>query len=231
MAEIIRFCDVENLQKKAANLIKTALSDCLSKKSTAIFAICGGSSVAGIFTELAELDIEWGKVHFFMADERLVPIDDPESNYKLAFDTLLGSLLESGKLDESNLHPFRTDLSVEEGLELYNREFSELGGQIAVSLLSAGPDGHIASLFPDHPSISDSNSGFIAVDNSPKPPAKRISASRRMLEQAGCNILIVAGQAKAHALANATDDSMPVEQCPARIAAQSSSSFILTDIK
>ena len=231
MAEILRFCDVENLQNNAAILIKNALIDYLADNDTAIAAICGGSSVAGLYQKLAQMELEWDRVHFFMADERLVPIDDLESNFKLAMDTLFKPLLESGKLSESNLHPFGTDLTIDEGLARYNSDFQELGGRIAVLILSAGPDGHIASLFPNHPSVADASDGFIAVENSPKPPASRISASHKMLEAAANSILIVAGQAKADALVNIEDESMMIEQCPAKIVTSNQNSIVLTDIK
>ena len=231
MAEIIRFCNAENLQKNAAVFIKTALTAYLASNKTAIMAICGGSSVAGIFAKMVDQDLEWGRVHFFMADERLVPIDDPDSNFKLAKDTLFTPLIYSGKLTEANLHPFRTDLDIPEALAKYNEDFQGLGGQISVSLLSAGPDGHIASLFPNHPSVADASEGFIAVDNSPKPPAKRISASRKILEAAASSVLVVAGQSKAEALAKIESGSGAVEDCPARIITGSDRSYVLTDIE
>ncbi len=231
MAEIIRFCNVENLHKNAVVLIENALNEYLRLNDNAIMAICGGSSVAGIFTQMANLELEWERVHFFMADERLVPIDNPDSNYKLAMDTLFKRLQENGKLNEANLHPFRTDLAVEEGLAKYNREFIELGGKIALSLLSAGPDGHIASLFPNHPSVSDFSTGYIAVDNSPKPPAGRISASRKMLEEAASSILLVTGQGKADALRNIETETMSIEGCPSKIIYNANNSYILSDIQ
>ena len=98
--------DKEELEKKAADIIADNINDMLTKQDKVVFAVPSGRSVAGIFKNLKEKKIPWKKVHVFMVDERFVPIEDDESNFKLAKDNFIDGLLSKGILPKQNVHPF-----------------------------------------------------------------------------------------------------------------------------
>jgi len=74
-------------------------------------------------------------------------------------------------------------------LQEYSEKLKAHSNSLDIILLSAGEDGHIASLFPEHDSIENNEEYFITVSNSPKPPDKRISASRKLLSKSKVGIL------------------------------------------
>ncbi len=230
MLEILRFCDVENVQKNSAALIASCLSSVLATKDSAILAICGGRSVSGVFTHLLNKNIPWSRVHFFMADERWVPLDSPDSNYKLAKDTFWGDMIDSGKISETNIHPFVIGADIDGAISDYNDQLNEFGGAFDIVLLSIGEDGHIASLFPYHDSIRDSVSkGYILVEESPKPPARRISASKYLIKNSKYALLMATGESKRQALTALDDEVYDEVDCPAKIIKSVPCSYLLTD--
>ena len=231
MFEILRFCDVENLQKNAASLIACCLNSVLASKGTAVLALCGGRSAAGVFKHLSSQKIDWSRVHIFMADERCVPIDSPESNYKLALDSFFGDIVKKGIMPAANLHPFIAGDNLEDSLADYNQQLAEYGGIFDMVLLSIGEDGHIASLFPYHASIKDSESdSFILVNDAPKPPARRISASKNLIKKSKCSLLMVIGEDKRQAFISMDDEVYDAVDCPAKLVKTIPCSYLLTTL-
>ena len=118
-------------------------------------------------------------VHFFWADERCVPPDDTESNFRLANELLFAPL----KISESQIHRIRGELppetaAAQAAAELRRFASSNANGQPVLDLifLGMGEDGHVASLFPDEMEIAGSDKAvYRAVNNSPKPPPNRIT--------------------------------------------------------
>lgn len=171
-----------------------------------VFAVCGGRSVEGIFAALAaRTDLHWPSIHLFLVDERVVAADHPDSNQRQVQAALVEPLFQRAGLPAASLHGF--DLPQRPAMadaaaaaEACNGALLALGGRFDAVLLSAGEDGHVASLFPGHRSIDDPSAGYIAFDDSPKPPPGRISASRRLLMGARSAALVFAGEAKRAAL-------------------------------
>ncbi|WP_027339440.1 6-phosphogluconolactonase [Halonatronum saccharophilum] len=221
-----------NLERDAAKEIANTIEELLRVKSEVVVGIVGGSSVAGVFSNLLDIEVEWANVHFFMADERLVPLDSDESNFKLAKKTFLNQLLEEGQLSEDNLHPFRYDSDKDDyGLEGYNGEFESLGAKFDIFLLSSGEDGHIASLFSNHQSIKDQSNLYILVEDSPKLPPKRISASRKQILGAKKAIILFFGESKAQAYNSFISEGVSIEDCPARLLFKIKDSLAFVDVK
>ena len=118
-------------------------------------------------------------VQFFWADERCVPPDDTESNFRLANELLFAPL----KISESQIHRIRGELppetaAAQAAAELRRFASSNANGQPVLDLifLGMGEDGHVASLFPDEMEIAGSDKAvYRAVNNSPKPPPNRIT--------------------------------------------------------
>lgn len=129
-----------------------------SGKEKLNMGICGGRAMPSLLEHIE--DLPWAKIHLYLVDERWVPMNDTESNYRQLIDEGLGKFIQTGILPKSNLHPFDIN-SITPGTYGVDR--------FDIILVSMGEDGHIASLFPgrDH-----GTAGYITVDESPKPQAE-----------------------------------------------------------
>ena len=211
------------LEQAAAEFLTESIEKVLEQKSLATFAIAGGTSVAGIFELLRSTKVEWDKVHFFMLDERWVPEDHEDSNVRL----LREHLTDHIDIPSENIHVF----DIEKGVESYQHEFEACGGHVDVALVGAGPDGHIASLFPGHPGLFIDTNGYFEISDSPKPPPRRITLSQKTISEIDYATLLFFGDGKKEALQNFTNPNVSVEQCPAKIVQNISSHKVFTDIE
>ncbi len=173
-------------------------------------ALSGGRITQKFFLSTAEKGlargVSFGHVHFFWADERCVPPDDPESNFKLADDLLFDPL----KISESQIHRLRGELPPEESVVQANAEISRIvssdGGQTILDLilLGMGEDGHVASLFQNarFETTKDAKckGPFIFVPDSPKPPPHRISLDFNTIVAARQVWVLASGKGKEDAL-------------------------------
>ncbi|MGB7769157.1 MAG: 6-phosphogluconolactonase [Verrucomicrobiia bacterium] len=150
-------------------------------------------------------------VHFFWADERCVPPDDPESNFHLANGLLFTPL----KITENRIHRLRGEDSPKAAVKIAEEELCRIvslnpGGQPVLDLvfLGMGEDGHVASLFPDAPGeVVNCAAPFLFIDNSPKPPPKRISLSYAAIAAARRVWVLISGAGKEMALRESLDFS------------------------
>ncbi len=222
-----------DLDRRAVSIIEKSASGLLAKKEYLVLAIPGGRSVVGIFKLLKETNsIDWEKIHIFMLDERLVPPDDAESNFKLAGDLFIDSLIQKRSIPRANIHPFIYDKKRSSlGINTYEDELKNFGGSYDIILLSSGEDGHIGGLYPGHHSIRDDSKYYIIMDDSPKPPPARMSSSRKLILRSKAAIVLFLGEEKKMALQAFTDPETDYVSCPAKIAGQVEKSFVLTDMK
>ncbi len=148
-------------------------------------------------------------VHFFWADERCVPPDDRESNFRLANELLFVPL----KISESQIHRIRGELPPEAAAVHAASEISKIvplskNGQPVLDLifLGMGEDGHVASLFPseDEATRSD-NAVYRAVKNSPKPPPNRVTLGYAAIVAARQVWVLASGAGKKAALGASLD--------------------------
>ena len=222
----------KSLEIKAAQLIARKIRQYLKSQDKVTFAIPGGTSVSGIFKLLKNQKIQWQKVHIFMVDERLVPTNSPDSNFLLAKNAFLDYLTENYILPKANLHPFTYfNLPLEQAINAYKNELREISHRFDIVLLSAGEDGHVASLYPNHETINYSEESFIITNTSPKPPRRRISASRKLIQKSQTAILLFFGNKKHQAYKNFLNKEMTIQDCPAKLVNTIEDSYVLTDIK
>lgn len=214
----------DHLEQRAAKIISESIRSILQKKDLLIMGIVGGSSVANVFEHLCKEDVAWEKIHLFMIDERLVPLDHQDSNYGLALPYF------KDVFPEKNLHPFTFEQGKEqEGIEQYQTLMEQHGGKYDLVLVSSGEDGHIAALFPEHHSVQSEQPFFLTMDDSPKMPPNRMTASRQLIQRAEVGLLLFFGTGKAAAFANFQQDSVPLEQCPSKMIKNIGQHYILTD--
>jgi 6-phosphogluconolactonase len=139
------------------------------------FAVCcsGGSTPRRLYEVLAAPAIAarfpWERVHWFWGDERFVPPDHPDSNYRMVHDALFSRVT----VPTSNIHAVPTvNLSPEQAAAAYERTLKGFYGAdtidsarplFDVTLLGIGEDGHTASLFPGHPALAERHHWALAV--------------------------------------------------------------------
>jgi len=210
----------EQLPKQASTIIEQELNNLTKEKEKVVFAVCGGRNVAAIFDIIKNKNIEWNKIHFFIIDERQVPIDDNESNYLL----LKEHLTDHINIPKENIHPYHYDKDIKE----YEEELTKIQNYYDIVLLSAGEDGHIAGLYPNHHSIKDETEYFITMNDSPKPPKERMSSSKKLIEKSSTAIIMFNGNAKKDAYDLFRDEKLSFTQCPAKIINKCKKTYILT---
>jgi 6-phosphogluconolactonase len=155
--------------------------------------------------------IAWRSVHVFFADERAVPPDDPESNLRLARETLIAP----AGIPAGNVHRMKGDAR---DLESAAREYEALLAEpLDVLILGVGEDGHTASLFPGSPLVGEAARRVAPVLDAPKPPPRRITVTPRAIHEARRVIVLASGEAKAAAVAAALEGRVGPGEVPARL--------------
>jgi 6-phosphogluconolactonase len=220
------------LLEKAARHLGEKLREVLAVREQVNLAVPGGRSVVTIFAAMLNEPVDWARVHFFILDERLVPIDHPDSNYKLLLDHLITPLVRAGAVSQENAHPFILDpASPDRGAGRYERVLAGQGFRYDIILLSAGEDGHVGALFPRHHSLADTHHGFIVMDDAPKPPPERMTSSLSLLRTAQAAILLFVGEAKREAFDKFNDIACPIVDCPAKLVLSMKDAAVFTELK
>lgn len=180
-------------------------------------ALTGGGFAQALHAEVArradQYTIDWTAIDFWWSDERFVPRASPDRNALQAREALLD------RVGATRVHEMPTPdsaCSVDEGARAYEAEVRASGaGQFDLVLLSMGPDGHVASLFPGSPQAGATDRIAVGVTGSPKPPPTRITLTLEALNRSDRVWLFAAdsgpGGAKEEAFnrARANDPEIP----------------------
>lgn len=199
------FNDSNELAEQLARDFKQAVSEKAASGGSLTVALSGGHTPKTFFEVLADQyrdSIEWDKVVFFWGDERCVPPDNDESNFKMTNGALLSKIV----IPEENVHrvkgedpPHNEALRYEQEI----REFIPSGGngfpRFDWIFLGMGPDGHTASLFPGAPTLEEREK-ICVVATHPETGQKRISVTFPVLNNAKRVSFLVAGDSKAPVL-------------------------------
>jgi 6-phosphogluconolactonase len=163
--------------------------------------LAGGTTPARCYELLADLQVEWGRVTVLFGDERCVRPNHPDSNYRMARETLLD------RVSPATVHRMPAELGPEEGAAEYQAVVAALA-PLDMVVLGIGEDGHTASLFPGHPVLRAK--GLVAgVRDSPKPPPERVTLTMAALQGARQVIILATGAGKAKAVAMAKRQEVP----------------------
>jgi 6-phosphogluconolactonase len=215
--ELIPFASADELASRAASAWLDEIESANRAGKTHCVALSGGRITQKFFAATVELakarKTSFAPVHFFWADERCVPPTDPESNFKLANELLFAPL----KISANRIHRIRGEDSPQAAVNIAEAELRRIApadknGQPALDLifLGMGEDGHVASLFPGAPpEILNCSSPYLAIENSPKPPPRRISLSYAAIAAAGQVWALVSGAGKEAALRESLRDGGP----------------------
>jgi len=199
----------------AAEEILQEIESAVELNGRCSIALAGGSTPEPVYRELARPAmaerLPWGLLDVFFSDERCVPPDHPDSNYRMAWNTLLhGSPLEPGQIHRMKGEWQDHDAAAAE----YQ---SVLPPRIDVLLLGMGEDGHTASIFPGSPAIDERTRLVVAV-RSPRPPEWRITLTPPAIEKAGTVMVLASGCRKAPMVARAIRGSFDPINVPVQLA-------------
>jgi 6-phosphogluconolactonase len=200
--------DAASLVASVAARFLTKVIDLLDEHDSIDVCLTGGTAGIGVLAAVGENPardgIDWSRVSFWWGDERYLPRGDADRNETQARAALLDDL----PLPAENVHAFPApgeQATIEEAAAAY---VAELGDTVFdITFLGVGPDGHIASLFPDHASVLETVAKVVAETDSPKPPPLRLSLTLPVINASERIWLVMAGADKAGALGLALADA------------------------
>ena len=209
--EIVLHDDADAVAEALAARLLARLADLQAAGREPQLCLTGGRIATKAYTKLAAEGsgsaVDWSRVDLWWGDERFVPRDDADRNAGPTLELLRGPLgLPADRVHEMPSSDGGADLDA--AAEAYDAELA--GSVFDVCLLGLGPDGHVASLFPEHPS-SHAAGRVIAVRNSPKPPPDRISLTLDVINRSAEVWFVVSGADKADAAALALSGAGPVQ--------------------
>jgi 6-phosphogluconolactonase len=215
--------DADHLARSVAEALIARVAAAQVVHATASVVLTGGGIGVAVLEHVAALAadpprrrVDWTAVDFWWGDDRFVPADDDERNEKAA----RRALLDPVGVPAERVHPIPPSdgpfPEPEDAAAWYAGELAAAappGRELArldVLLLGMGPEGHVASIFPRSPAASDQRP-VVAVRDCPKPPPTRISLGFTAINSAEEIWLLVAGKAKAPAVARALSGADPLE--------------------
>ncbi|KAK0465358.1 uncharacterized protein EV420DRAFT_1637498 [Desarmillaria tabescens] len=213
------FPSVDKLVDSFAEFIIKAQRESIDKKGRFTIALSGGSLPNVLKGLIGHPGVKWDKWQVFYADERVVPLDDPDSNHLACMKTLFSKV----PIPASHIHTIDTSLldDLEELSDAYEKELIKefAHGDSArfpvfdLILLGVGPDGHTVSLFLGHELLAEEDRWVAYLEDSPKPPAKRITFTYPVINHAARVAFFAAGEGKVDILSSVLDK--PEEGLPA----------------
>ncbi|MCC7129450.1 MAG: 6-phosphogluconolactonase [Anaerolineae bacterium UTCFX2] len=183
----------------------------VERRGVFLVALAGGSTPRGLYARLAAPEfagyVDWSKTHVFWGDERCVPPNHPDSNFRLASH----SLLEHVSIPSANIHRMHGELPPETATAEYEAELAGFFGSASaptsgftfdLTLLGMGEDGHTASLFPGSPALQIRDHWVAAVPHTspPEPLVDRLTLTLPALNASRSVLFLVSGEQKAAAL-------------------------------
>ncbi len=207
MNEIHRYGDRDALVSGVTDALLAHLVRCQAGGRTAQLCLTGGRVANDVYRRLGTLvgdsEVDPGRLELWWGDERFLPTDDPNRNAGPALALLAGRF----PLDPAHTHPMPSADGVADADASAATYAKELGDTVFdICLLGLGEDGHIASIFPHHPSFEPTTHSVIGVEDAPKPPSQRITLSMERINTSDQVWFLVSGPEKAWSLARALED-------------------------
>lgn len=200
----------------AEHFVATARA-AIAKRGVFYVALAGGSTPKGLYQKLATSpfieQIDWSRVHLFFGDERCVPPTHDDSNFKMA----RHAMIDHVPIPAGNVHRMPTEkVDAAEVAERYAETMKEVmdGAPFDLLLLGLGPDGHIASLFPETPAldVTDTLTTSLFVE---KFESWRVTMTYPVINAARQVIVFISGEAKAAIVKDISSDAvsgLPVQR-------------------
>jgi 6-phosphogluconolactonase len=201
--------DRSSLTGAVAARFITKVVDLQDEQPEVNVVLTGGTVGIGVLAAInaspARDSVDWSRVQLWWGDERWLPLGNEERNDQQAKEALLDHVA----LRPENVHYFPAsdgEFDLDAAAIHYTEELAASAGggselpRFDITFLGVGPDGHIASLFPNHDGIRVTDRAVISVRNSPKPPPERLSLTLGALNSSDRVWLVMAGTDKASAL-------------------------------
>lgn len=206
---VIISTDPTALARSVADRFLRKVAKRLESSDVAHVSLTGGSMGSAVLAAVSRHPkrdrVDWSRVHFWWSDERYLDRGHADRNETQAREALLDSV----PVPDANIHAVAaadSGLGLDEAADAYAAELARFGAEGAawpafdVCFLGVGPDGHIASLFPDRAEIRVTDHAVLAVRDSPKPPSERVTMTRPVINSAQRVWMVLAGTDKASAL-------------------------------
>jgi 6-phosphogluconolactonase len=208
--EIRSYSSLSELSLAAAEFIAELAEARIRERNIFTLVLAGGSTPRLLYEELASQPIasriDWQHTHLFWGDERFLSSDHPDSNFSLAFESLISKV----ELPPANINRVSTEIgstqAAAEGYEKTLRKFflPVVGSEeepyfpsFDVVLLGLGQDGHTASLFPGEAALEEMDRWVLAVDGAKaSPPVPRVTLTLPAINKAGYVIFLASGSNK-----------------------------------
>jgi 6-phosphogluconolactonase len=223
--EIIRLESVEHVSQVAAEEFLNQSTGGTKQHGIFRVALSGGSTPKKLYAKLAHESkyregVPWSTIHFFWGDERTVPQDHPDSNFRMASEGMLNHV----NVQESQIHRIHAE---EPNVDLAASEYEkEISNHFNVAptdvpkfdliLLGLGPDAHTASLFPGTKALLEGER-LVVGNYVQKLNAQRITMTFPLINHASCVIFLVCGEDKAEALKAVLEGPRNPELYPAQM--------------
>jgi 6-phosphogluconolactonase len=211
MSLILRHPDARTTAEACGAEILRLLTQAIAERNRATLAISGGSSPRLMFEFFARSNFDWSNVHIFWVDERCVPQDHPDSNFKLAHQTWL-------KDSPATVHAVRTGLPPDQAAQRYEEEIRPFL-PLDVIHRGMGADAHTASLFPGDP-LALNPTDLVGVAHR---AITRITLLPAVLESARHTVILATGADKAEPLNTILQSPYDPLRYPAQIASMNPS--------
>jgi 6-phosphogluconolactonase len=225
--------DAASLGHKAAEHFVASAKDSIASRGRFSVALSGGSTPRTMFAILAEeplrSQVPWESTFLFWSDERTVPPDHPDSNYKMAYDTLISRV----PLPEANIHRMRGEDDPTKAADEYQAELARFFGpgwpRFDLVLLGMGDDGHTASLFPGTAGLAITDRQ-VAANYVPRMNTYRITFTFPTINAAATVSFLVSGKSKAKILKTVLEDRRRPEPLPSQLIAPTNGELLwMTD--
>lgn len=220
--QIAVYPDIDTISQHAAQYVVRIANEAVVTRGRFTIALSGGSTPRKLYSLLGSepylSQIDWKLVEIFWSDERRVPPDDPESNYRLAHETLLSHV----STPAPQVHRMPADQPDRDAAALaYTQEMQRAFGTNGIPSfdlmqLGMGPEGHTASLFPHQPSLHETERLVMPV-SVPKPPPDRLTFTPPLLNAARNILFLATGADKADALHAVLEGPYNPDEYPAQI--------------
>lgn len=212
------FDDNSKLVDSLANFVVKAQNDAIDKRGKFTLALSGGSLPNNLKGLVGQQGVHWEKWEVFFCDERVVPLDHEDSNFRACNEAFLKHV----PIPREQIHTIDESLldDLDELSDQYEKQLIALFAEknaarfpvFDLILLGMGPDGHTCSLFPGHELLSETDRWVAWLDDSPKPPSKRITFTYPVINHAYRCAFVIAGESKQdtlHAILDEPEQGLP----------------------
>lgn len=228
-ARVLQFADKASAGAHVAQQITDALQQAIAARGKAVWIGCGGTTPKPVYERLVEAELDWSKITLAQVDERWVPTDSADSNTRMMREALQPVLGEGGMVFESLTQDIADQQTCADKAEAILRNLlGDSAGGFDFALMGMGPDGHYASIFPQHPinaEVYDSPRLVLpvaATDGSIEPKLPRITLTVPAINASRKIVFFITGQTKLDVLNSMARNTDPfispigafLAQCP-----------------